>query len=268
MADEPLYWQPWPGPTGTTGPEFLGVTGAITGPAFFGVTGATGPATGTVQRQPHHMRYLYDRARVELAGASDAMIRLTMFDVFHEFFNDTSLWLEAIPGLLMPGTKTYYMEPGQSQSLGDAFPEGRIIGLAGIVGLNHFGISASMPEPPIVELQFQQSNPVSVFITVIKTVKIPHDSGIPDVPHWVVNTYEPWLLAGIKGKLMLQGDKPYSDPKLGQLQYQTFRQGVNIGRVRAMRRNTWGGQAWAFPQQFRTENQRGWGVSVGNERMF
>lgn len=268
MSDDkmPEYWQPWPGPTGTTGPEFLGVTGAVTGPAFFGVTGATGP-TG-MQTQHTHMRFLYDRARIELAGASDAMIRLTMYDVFHEFFNDTSIWLESISGQLMPGTKSYYMVPGQVQSLGDPFPEGKIIGLLGVVDFNQWPVSAQMPEPPIVELQFQQSNQVSAWVTVIKTVKVPHSSGIPDVPHWVISTYEPWLLAGIKGKLQLQADKPYSDPKLGMLNYQTFRQGVNIGRVRAMRRNTWGSQAWSFPDNYRTKSQRGWAVSSGNSARF
>lgn len=268
----PEYWQPFPGPTGTTGSvgfEFLGVTGAVTGPAFFGVTGASGPAIGTIQRQDPHLRYLYDRARVELAGASDAMIRLTMFDVFHEFFNDSSLWIEVIPGQLMPGQKFYYMVPGQVQSTGDPFPEGRIIGLAGVIDFNHFPVPASMPEPPILSVRFQQSNAVSVYVAVIKTVKIPHDgNGIPDVPHWLVNTYGPWLLAGIKGKLQFQDDKPYSNPKLGQLNYQFFRQGVNIGRVRAMRANSIGGQAWMYPQQFKTASQFGWAVSVGNDRFF
>jgi hypothetical protein len=267
--DEPRYWQPGPsGATGGPGVEFLGVTGAATGPAFFGVTGATGPTAGTVQSQKTHRQYLYDRARVELAGVSDGMIRLVMFDVFHEFFNDSSLWLEAIPGQVMPGVKYYYLVPGQPQSMGDNVPEGRIIGLAGIVQANHFGISADMPEPPVMRLQFAQSNEVSVWATVIKSVKIPHNNELPDVPYWVVNTYEPYILAGIKGMLQLQTDKPYSDQKMGQLNYQRFRQGVNIGRVRAMCRNSWGGQAWAYPQQFRTASQRGWGVAIGNNRMF
>lgn len=260
------FWQPWPGPTGTTGPEFLGVTGAVTGPAFFGVTGATGP-TGPHHTHPH-INYLYTRARIELVGASDAMIRAIMYDVFHEFFNDSSLWLESIPGQVWPGTQFYFLQPGNPQSLGDPFPKGKIISLAGVCDLNGVPLSSDMPEPPILRLQFLQSNQISIFATVIKNVSIPHDNGLPEIPGWVVETYEPWLLAGIKGKLMLQGDRPYSDPKMGALNYQTFRQGVNIGRVRALRRNTFGGQAWAYPQQFKTRSQRGWGVSIGNSWRF
>jgi hypothetical protein len=261
-SDNPSYWQLWPGPTGTTGPEYLGVTGSVTGAAFFGITGATGP-TG-IQAQPSHASYLYDRARVELVGASDAMIRLMMYDMFHEFFNDSKLWVEAIPGILSPSTMLYYLQPGQTQSLGDAFPFGRIVELSSVYDLNFTPVPADMPEVPILRLQYAQSNPLSVFVTVIKNVAKPSSGELPEVPYWAVDTYEPYLLAGIKGMLQLQANRPYYDPKMGPLNYQRFRQGVNMGRVRALRRNTYGSQAWAYPQQFRTRSQRSWGVSVGN----
>jgi len=265
MSEHTEYWQPWPGPTGTTGPSFLGVTGAVTGPAFFGVTGASGP-TGA-QPEPTHTKYLYDRARTQLVGASDAMIRMVMYDIFHEFFNDSSIWLEAIPGLLQPHTKFYYLEPGNSQSLGVPFPKGKITKLAGVT-TGHFPISADMPDPPVMRLQFQQSNTTPVFATVVKNVRVPKHDEIPNIPYFVVEDFSPYLLAGITGILQMQSDKPYSDAKLGLINYQRFRQGVNMARVRAMRANTQGGQAWAYPQQFRTESQRGWAVTVGNSRWF
>lgn len=266
MSENPEYWQPWPGPTGTTGPEFLGVTGAVTGGAFFGVTGAAGP-TG-MQELHSGVHYLYDRARIELVGASDAMIRATMYDVMLEFFNDSSLWLETIPGQIYPMTQLYYLQPGNPQSLGDPFPEGRIIRLAGVIGENHFPQGALMPQPPVMMLQFIPSNEMSVWATVVKVPKAPHDGGLPHVPNHVVEKYEPWLLAGIKGRLMQQPNRPYSDAKNGILQYQTFRQGVNMARVAALRGNVQGGQAWAYPQTFRIESQRGWVVTTGNQRRF
>jgi hypothetical protein len=266
MSEITEVWQPWPGPTGTTGPSFLGVTGAVTGAAFFGETGATAP-TGTVEDHSH-VNYLYDRARVELAGASDAMIRLAMYDVFQEFFNDTSLWTEAIPGLLQAGAVFYHLEPGNPHSLGDPFPAGKIIGLGGVLDMNGTPVAADMPEAGFLRLQFTQSNALSVFAVVIKNVAIPKSSQLPKVPKWVVELYEPYLLAGIKSKLMFQPDRPYYEPKMATLQYQYFRQGVSIGRVRALRRNTYGAQAWVFPQQFRTRSQRGFGVSVGNSVRF
>ena len=262
------YWQPWPGPTGTTGPNFLGVTGAVTGPAFFGVTGATGPTAGSVQPDPSHLKFLFDHARIELVGASDAMIRSVMYEVFHEFLNDSSCWLEAIPGNLWPNTLFYYLEPGNPQSLGDPFPKGHIIRLAGLCDFNYFPISAAMPHPPLLELQFLQSNEIPVYATVVKTVRIPEDNEIPAIPHWIVSQYAPYLLAGIKATMLFQTDKPYSDPKMGTAEYQRFRQGVNMARVATLRRNVWGSQAWAYPIQFKTESQRGWAVTVGQTRRF
>lgn len=262
------FWQPYlQGPTGTTGPLFLGVTGAVTGPAFFGVTGASGPTAGTEVREHEHIKYLYDRVRIEMVGASDAMIRSTIYEVLHEFFNDSSCWMEAIPGTFMPGVVYYYMEPGNPQSLLTPYPKGRIIGLAGVVDYNHFPLGGDMPEPPVLRLQFAQSNPLPGYVTVIKNVESPRGSELPRVPHWVVQTYETWLKCGVVGKLQMQAEKPYSDSKLGMLNYQTFRQGVNIARVRTMRSNTLGTNAWVYPQQFRSVSQRG-GVSVGNDRVF
>jgi len=266
MSENPLYWQPWPGPTGTTGPEFLGVTGAVTGPAFFGVTGATGP-TG-LQIVHSEVNYLYDRARIELVGASDAMIRAVIYDMFIEFFNDSSIWTETIPGEIYPLVREYYLQAGNPQSQGDPFPVGRIIRLVSVIGENHFPQGAIMPQPPVLFLQFVPSNQLGVRVTVIKNVKAPHDGGLPHVPNHIVEKYEPWLLAGIKGKLMQQPNRPYTDVKTGMLQYQLFRQGVNMARVAALRANTLGGQSWAYPQNFRTESQRGWVVTTGNEFRF
>lgn len=253
----------WLGPTGGSGPNFIGVTGAVTGPAFFGVTGATGPTAGTVVNVEPHTGYLYKRARIELVGASDAMIRMAMYDVFHEFFNDTHLWTETIPGLLLPGVILYELVPGQPQSLGDVLPVGKIVGLQGVNDLNGIYITADMPQVPIMRVQYPQSVTTPVYAVVTKNVDRPQDPDLPDIPQSIIDVYEPWLLAGIKGKLMLQSNRPYSDPNMGMRQYQTFRQGVNIGRVAALRRNTFGAQAWAYPQSWRTRSQQGWVVSTG-----
>lgn len=259
--------QYWIGPTGASGPNFLGVTGAVTGPAFFGVTGAPSPTGPTGIND--NVSYLYNRCRAEMVGASDALIRTAVYDVFHEFFNDSSSWLEAIPGILWPGVRIYFLQPGNPQSLGDPFPTGRIIRLAGIQDLNSFPVSGQMPMPPELTLQFAPSNQQSVFVTVIKSVDIPNTiSGLPTAPVWLVPQYEPFLMAGVKGKLMLQPNRPYSNVPMGQGQYQYFRQGVNMARVSAMRRNTWGGQAWAFPQSASTRSQRGWVVTAGGARWF
>jgi hypothetical protein len=266
MAHENEYWQRWLGPTGPSGPiAFLGGTGAQTGPAFFGPTGATGPAIGSAVAEPAHLRLLYDRARIRLVGAADVAVRDAMNETFHEFFNDSSCWWEAIPGLLEPGVVYYILTPGNPQSLFFPHPKGRIIGLIGVCNPLGSGVGADMPEPGLLRLRFAPSSLQSVWATVVKNID-PTLDRLPEVPAWVVAQFETWLLAGIIGRLQMHDRRPYSNPQMGPINYQTFRQGVTMARVRMLRRNTFG-NAWSYPQEFATRSQHG-SVSVGNEVRF
>lgn len=256
-----VFWQPWIGPTGTTGVQFLGVTGAVTGPAFFGITGATGP-TGMVD-EPDHVKYLYNRVRSELSGASDLLVRNTITDIMREFFTDSAVWTEIIPGLLLPNVYFYLIQPGQTQSVGDLEPAGKILRLVNLTDLNHYPLMAVMPQPPIMQLMYAPSNPQSVFVEVVKTIKTHHDMDLPHFPYWIMDTYGEYLIMGVEGRLQMQPDRPYSNPKIGMMNYQYFRQGVNAARVDAQRRHMQGGQAWAYPRNFRTDSQRGFVSTVG-----
>lgn len=266
MSLLPEYWQPWPGPTGTTGPMFLGVTGAVTGPAFFGTTGVVGP-TG-LQPLHSHASYLYNRARVELVGAADNTIRAYFYDVCREFFHDSAAWFESIPGLLYPGATLYFIQPGQVQSTGDLDPPGIVDRLTSVVDLNTFPITADMPQPGVLRIQYPPTSPLSVFVNVLKLPARPDSDDLVAIPRWAVDTYGEYLLSGVKGKMMLQTKRPYSDPKEGRAQYQFFRQGVQIAATRAMRGNVFGAQAWTFPDTFRTNSQHGWVVTVGTSQRF
>ncbi len=259
----PQYWQAWTGPTGTTGVSFLGVTGAVTGPAFFGVTGATAP-TGPTGPFEDNVRYLYSRVRAQLVGASDAAVRMAMFDMFHEFFNDSSIWKEVIPGNILPSVLLYQLVAGGAQDFFDIDPVGKIIRLLGVADANYVPIPADMPEPPIMRLAYPPSMVTSVWAAVIKNVDTPVTvSALPEVPYHIVQTYLPYLLRGVLGLMQQQKDKPYTDAKMATLNYQSFRQGVNMARTNALRNNLFGSNAWRFPQAFRTRTQKG-GISVGS----
>lgn len=253
-------WYGWhTGPTGYTGPPFLGPTGAVTGPAFFGATGVTGP-TGSVNVSSK-IDYLYNRARINLIGASDAMIKTAMYEAFHEFFKDSSAWIELIKGLTYPGVIIYHLMPKEH-------PKGVIIRMSGVVDTLGFPIPAGMPVPGVMILQWAPNQIQQATAVVIKNVSVPHNNDLPKIPDWIVETYEPGLLAGVLSIMQAQPNKPYSDKATSVLNYNKFRVAVNEARVAAMRRNTWGTNSWLYPQQFKTNSQRG-GVSVGqNYREF
>ena len=233
----------------------------VTGPKFFGPTGATGPTgpTGTTSHRDSH--YLLTRAKIELTGASDAMIRSKFYEVFNEFLSESSLWQERITGEIFPHTVEYWVEPQET-------PAGVILLLDSVCDRIGVPIPAAMPKRGFVHLQCAPTTEQTVHIYVTKTCAIPHDNDMPQVPWWVINQYEVYLLSGVLSKMQLQKGRSYSDPILGRENYTQFRNGVAIARSNALHKNTFGRNAWSYPQQMRTTSQRG-GVSVGsNYREF
>lgn len=232
------------GPTGCTGPVLFGPTGA---------TGPTGPTGFVAQRG---IKYLYDRVRIELVGASDNMIASKFYEVFDEFFRDSMWWREVIIGELFANQLDYYLQPQHE-------PGGRIIRLGGVYDKNGFPVAATMPSPGFVRLLNPMNNNQTVAIVVMKSCEIPHGNELPRVPRYAVEGYEHYLLDGIAGKLMMQPNRAYSDNANGKQKYLSFRNGVNEAKIDAQHQNTFGRNAWFYPQQFRQTSQYG-AISVGN----
>lgn len=237
-----------------TFPPFTGPTG-LTGPVLFGPTGATAP-TGPTGGSRRGVQYLYDRVRISVIGASEANIKSKIYDALVEFFDYSSVWQELLVGNLFGNAQEYYLCPQED-------PAGLIIRLDGVYDLNGFPIPAAMRDPPYMRLAYLPQNPNPAFVRVIKSVSLPHDYGLPQVPYWVIDRYGPYLYAGVMSLLQIEPDRPYSDPKLAALNHGKFREGVTNARVDALRQNTFGRNSWVYPQQFRTTSQQG-GVSVGN----
>src|ERR1035437_5233571 len=103
---------------------------------------------------------LLNRARVSLAGASADELKMSLFDVLTEFFNDTSSWTEAVPINAIAGTKLYPLMP----------VEGQIIRLLGVIDTNNLPVPALMPVVGQVMLAFDPNATVQYSATVVKNV--------------------------------------------------------------------------------------------------
>lgn len=212
--------------------------------------------------QATHMgfRNLFDRARVDLPGVSDGALRVQLFDVFTEFFGDSSAWTEAIPFSTVAAQKDYPLTPVAG---------GQIIRLAGVQDTNVIIQPADMPTVGTVSLRDPPSNVQTFTATVIKNVLAPSDCAreFPFVPDPFVALYLVGLTDGLTGKMMNQPAKSYSNEKLAVYHLRRWRDAISRARIAALRRNTFGVNAWSYPQSFRTRSQRG-GVSVGNANEF
>jgi hypothetical protein len=199
-----------------------------------------------------------DRARDKLPGASDASIKAELYDVFQEFFRDTTSWLEDITVHVFTDTTTYDIVP----------TEGQIIRLIQVFDSNRVPQPATMPTFGQLILQWSTNVEQDYTVTVAKNVVLPKLSkDIPVGPDWVLPVWGNIILDGVLGKMMGSLAKPYSNQTLAAYHLRRFRDGMAQVRTAVLRRNTYGVQAWGYPQNWRTSGQRG-GVSTGNATGF
>ena len=103
---------------------------------------------------------------------------------------------------------------------------------------------------------------VAVNAIVYKSIILPNQHGdVPDAPAWLLPQYSRWIEAGIVGRMQMHKAKSYSDAANGPMNVKRFHDGIAMARTQALRGYLYGGQAWRFQTQFRTNSQQG-GVST------
>jgi hypothetical protein len=200
---------------------------------------------------------LMNLARTELLGGSDAGIKAQLCDVVREFFKDSNSWYEHIPISVIANQRWYRITPAHG---------GMILRLAAVWDANHIALPSILPrlDPPSAELElvYPQNNSYTAKCIVTKQIAEPITRDmLPDAPNWLLPAYHETILDGVLGKMMGQSNKSYSNDTLSTYHLRRFRDGIMQARVASERANLYGGQAWRFPNSFRTNSQRG-GVST------
>lgn len=193
------------------------------------------------------------QAHTILSGASEAELRVQLFDVLEEFFDNSNCWTEAINFTVIPNTLEYPIKP----------LTGRILRLMGVIDQNNVPQQAVMPTIGTVQFLYPYSQTQPMTAVVVKTVTDPLGCFPPGIPDWLLPTHGRAILYGILGNMMIQPGQSYSNPPVGNFHLRKFRDLTMHARVAAMKMNTVGAQAWAYPQQFKVSSQRG-GVSTFN----
>lgn len=216
----------------------------------------------------YYVTDLLNQCRIELPGAADVAIRQRVYNVMHEFFNYSNSWTEQIPVTTVANQQDYNIVPAE-------VPPGQIIRLGGVIDQNFINYPAMMPKIGLLEFITTPTTIQTLTVLAIKTVIRPsnadgsldHAYPLPDIPKWVWGLWMPTFVHGVVGYMMMEMNRPYSNEKMGVFHLSLFRDGLKAARVAALRRNTWGTNAWMYPQANRVRGQRG-GVSVGNEFTF
>lgn len=205
----------------------------------------------------HDYERLINQARVELPGASDAGIKQALFNVFHEFFTETSVWKEDVEVAIVVDTTEYDLnseEPGE------------IVRLFSVVNGNGTEQAATLSDDFTQVVLYHPVNVAQTYtVTVVKTVGLPITrDAMPEVPEWVLARWSPSFLDGLLGNMMMQKGKPYSDGQLAMYHLRRFRNALTVARSAGLRRNTFGKNVWVYPQSFSTRGQK----SGGNDASF
>jgi hypothetical protein len=201
----------------------------------------------------HYWAKLIGQALVTLPGASDALLRVQLFDTLEEFFDGSNCWLESIPFTVVADLQDYKIYP----------VSGRILRLDGVVDQNNVPQNALMPEIGTVRFLYPYNTTQPMTATVVKTVTDPLSCFPPHIPEWILPVHGLKILHGLIGNMMLQPGQSYSNPPLANFHLAKFSDGISGAYVTSSKMNTIGVQPWAFPQQFRVRGQRG-GVSTFN----
>lgn len=200
---------------------------------------------------------LATNAQVQLTGASENGIKLTLYEVMKEFFTDSGAWMEDILVTPAANVQDYIVAAAQ---------EGQIIRMIGL--FDPLGI----PIPAFLLSDFktlhllhapQVSSTTPSTMRVEKTVTQPTtESNLPIAPDWTLRVHSTHILDGVLGQMMMQPNKSYSDPTKAAYHLKRFRAGITIARTQAKRANGVGNQAWAYPQQTIAKGSQRGGVST------
>lgn len=201
----------------------------------------------------HDIERFLNLARVKLPGSTDAAIKQELFDTLHEWFSETAMWTEDITIAILANQGDYQLncqEPGE------------IVTLGGAINKNGDAQPVDMPSIGVMHLRDIPSNADT---WTARVIKVPGSNlsrwGVPEIPEWVLPKWGPYILDGLLGRMMGQINKPYTNERMALYHLRRFRGSITIGRAAALRANTYGVNAWAYPQAFRSRGQRG-GVST------
>lgn len=208
------------------------------------------------QLDPRAFEQLMNQARIKLPGASDAGIKLELFDVMKEFLKDSNAWTEDIAFTALANITDYILTP---------LDGGQIIRLVGVWDDKMIPVPSFMPTFGTLRLvNLASTVPTQPVWTarVVKNVMLPTTrEDIPIGPDWLLNVYSLDILDGLLGKMMGQQAKSYSNGQMSTYHLRRFRTAIQGARTAAIRQNTMGAQEWSFPTGWRSTTQRG-GVST------
>lgn len=191
---------------------------------------------------------MMNNARIHLPGATDDTIRLELFNVLNDFFQQSNIWQERIDFRVHPDVLDYELAPSDVSTISS---------LLSIETNSGLPVAGSMMVPGEL-LLVQSPNEAGVYTAVVSlTVNEPtNKEGYPQIPAWILNKYGVEILDGLLGRMMAQPAKPYSNERMAIYHTRKFKGGIAAAKTNTTHKNVYRGQAWRFPRTIAPHRRR------------
>ena len=213
----------------------------------------------TVPTQPWER--LYSDVKIDVPGITDAVFQQKLFQCVKDFLESTNIWQESVPIVGMPNVNSYPVTlagNGVCHRLlmlynPELSPPSYPRWIQGGVG---------MSVPGVITVPYAPSTQVDWTAIIAKSVTDPTSMEnypvLDDSYSWVVDKYRMAFYYGTLARIQAQPAKPYSNPNLAAQNNRLYITERGKARTDALKHNTFGAQAWVFPQGYASITRKGW----------
>ena len=210
---------------------------------------------------------IFADVRKDLPSVVDATLRQELFRVLDDFTQSTNIWQEHIAIQIVPNVTTYdltttegkpnrlmtvYEEPAPQvwpAPVRTEFPPNAVLWPGGM---------AAMRIPGKLTLSRDlKTNAIWRAVVAKRTAEPLSADKYPVIDDWIVDKYADTIGRGILARLLIEPQKPYSNPMLAQVNQRAYLSGRALARANDGHANIFNAQNWRFPQQFAT-TRKGW----------
>jgi len=200
---------------------------------------------------------IYADVRKDLPSVAQATINQELYRVMDDFTQKTNIWQETLPVAILPNVGTYNLNPlvtvGKINRLMFVYDTTSVTPYWPRSGIG-------MRVPGILTLHVVPNTAASWGAIVAKRTSTPldADTNYPLIDDWIVEKYADTIGRGILARLMLEPQKPYSNPMLAQVNQRAYISGCGEARANDGHVNIFNGQNWMYPQGWSTVTRKPW----------
>jgi hypothetical protein len=203
---------------------------------------------------------LYNDIKIQIPGATDAVIKQELFRCAKDFCDQTNIWTEEVPFVVTPNVVSYTVTPA-----GKGAPNRLIVVYDPSYNYpmkNWVANGISMEVPGVINLMYSPASAANWVARYAKTPTDPVDAdGYPDIDTglvWIIDKYRDAFMFGTLARLQNQPSKTYSNPKSAAFNFQNYITQRGKARTDALKMNVFGGQQWSYPQGYASTTRKGW----------